>query len=338
MAIFLFFFSLTINTSAALITSKQEEHPPEKKKHPERTAYVLAGSFMHAYDLITDKTLLHFGTGHLLQKKWLKGSFFLGAETGLFFLKKNFRDKIGLLDYDQYPNISNDLFFYKREGLSPNADKYENYYNLTGHSLFYMNMIDFFSAYRSQSPKSRKIPLDNSSIPNLMLSPLQPHYLKSPWVLLPVLVAGVGGFLAASNGNSISDARQLTMFGKQYSPAQATLLTAGVEAYRYALVAAGEEMVYRGVIQSELSEHMHPTLANVLASAFFGAMHIPNNGTNDGIVAALTGLYLGYRYQSHYDLGEVICIHFWLDWLPTMIEFIRNPQKGRYVFGIQWKF
>jgi membrane protease YdiL (CAAX protease family) len=157
-------------------------------------------------------------------------------------------------------------------------------------------------------------------------------------VFAPVILAGVASYIDASNNKPLSSARTIEMFNSAFSPTGAAMVHGGVDAYRYMMVASGEEMFFRGALQTELTERTHPTVALGLSSLLFGAWHIPNNGVAGALAATAGGLYLGYRYQeSGYDLGEVIATHFWLDFIVSVMEFARNPRDARFVYGITWK-
>jgi membrane protease YdiL (CAAX protease family) len=104
------------------------------------------------------------------------------------------------------------------------------------------------------------------------------------------------------------------------------------------MVAVNEELLFRGVLHTHLEEVLNPTAALILSSAIFGLMHVPQNGIGNGIGAALGGAYMAYRYQkSNYDLGETIAFHFWIDFSQSVINMIRNPRDGTYVYTIVWK-
>ena len=97
-------------------------------------------------------------------------------------------------------------------------------------------------------------------------------------------------------------------------------------------------MYYRGIVQTELTERLHPSLALAVSSLLFGASHIPNQGLGISSAATVVGGYLGYRYKSNgYDLGEVIATHFWLNFLPSVVEFIKDPTSTGFVYKINWK-
>jgi membrane protease YdiL (CAAX protease family) len=328
---FIYSQNLKDSTSASLIDQGQET-----------SAFVALGALVEGVTILTKYPIPYFGIGHFLQKEWLAGSIFFGSELGLMFIKKDLKDRIGPSDFTKYPNISNNNEFYKRTGLSQRSKAIQEYSEIASQSLFYLRMIDFYSSYRTLHNKNsatNKIQLDNTSIPSLLLSPFKPKYLINPWVFVPIILSGIGSYIDANNDKPLSSANNIAMLDDVYSPNQALLFSAGINAYRYLTVAGGEEMFWRGAVQTELTEKMNPTFAIVTSSLAFGLWHIPNNGVGNGLIAALAGLYLGYRYNENgYDLGEVIATHFWLDWLPSIVELIRNPRNSRFVYSISWKF
>jgi membrane protease YdiL (CAAX protease family) len=207
--------------------------------------------------------------------------------------------------------------------------------------FFELRLIDIYSAYRNlhfQTGSINKVEMNTESVPDLALSFLKWKYLKKKWVFIPVAVIGAVTLLEPSEGPSISKAKSITILGNRYNPSSAVLLLSSIHGFRYSFVATGEEMYWRGIIQTELTEAVNPTFAWILSSILFGLWHVPDGGWANGVGAAVVGGYLGYRYMNNgYDLGEVIALHFWIDWLPTVIEFIRNPKDGHFVFSIEWK-
>jgi len=305
------------------------------------TALVITGSIIEGVSITSGYPIPYLGVGHFLQKNYISGIFFFGTELGLLFLKSRLENKVGPQDFRRYPNISNDAVYFRRDGLSSVSNAYHQYAIIANQSALYVPMIDLFSTYRTlhlETSAMNKVQMDGTSIPNLLLSPFKPKYLTNPWVFLPTLSLGVGNYFGSASNKPLSSARDVTLFNSAYTPAQAALLYMSIDAFNYVLVAAGEEMMFRGIIQTQLTEFINPTAAIVISSLLFGAFHIPNNGLANAIGPTLYGLYAGYRYQHNgYDLGEVIALHFWIDWLQDSAGFLQNPQKSKYVFGINWK-
>lgn len=305
------------------------------------TAFVAAGCIVEGASIITQYPIPYFGLGHFLQKRWESGIIYSVTESMLLFIEHSLRGKITPADFVRYPYISTSTIFLSGKGLSPQSNAYYSYAELIRHTAYYFRMIDFFDAYKTlhnERAVYNKVKFYNSSIPDLVISPFKPKYLSSPWVFVPIVITGVAAYLSSSSDKPLSSAAEVTIFNKTFSPSRAALFLSAINAFRYLMVASGEEMFFRGVVQTELTERFDPTIALITTSVLFGLWHIPNNGVSGGLISAAAGLYLGYRYNANgYDLGEVIAAHFWLDWLPSVVELIRNPKESRFIYSISWK-
>lgn len=210
-----------------------------------------------------------------------------------------------------------------------------------------MRMVEIYSTYRNlhaRTAATNKVELERESIASLVMSPFKWRYIKNPWVYMPVVISGgLSFFLSSSENPPLSDAQEIVMFGNRYSPYRAFLLFSAIATYKHVLTAAGEEMYFRGIVQTELTERLHPNVALVASSLLFGAWHIPNRSSEAGIGSILVGTtlvggYMGYRYKSNnYDLGEVIAMHCWSNVLMSVVEFIRDPSSNQFVYKINWK-
>ena len=172
-----------------------------------------------------------------------------------------------------------------------------------------------------------------------MLSPFKPKYLTNPWVFIPPIFGAGITYVSIKHDHRLSSVQSINMFNTDLTPNQATEFVAGSNGFRYMMVASGEEMFFRGMLHTELSERTSPTIAIASSSLLFGLSHVPSNGWGNGLGATLVGLYLGYRYENNgYDLGEGIATHFWLDWVDKMVEFLIDPKRCTFVYSISWKF
>ena len=79
------------------------------------------------------------------------------------------------------------------------------------------------------------------------------------------------------------------------------------------LAGVGEELLFRGVIQTGLSTLLGPWPALMVAALIFGALHALTRAYF--IIATLMGLYLGWIYLSSGNLLIPILIHFLYDWI-----------------------
>jgi membrane protease YdiL (CAAX protease family) len=298
------------------------------------------GALVEGISINTHNPIPYLAVGHFVQGDWLTGAAYLGSEAGAIVLENEFRDRVGPGDFGRYPSVSTSGLYLKTSGLSSGSQANFQLAELARHTGFYVRLLDFYSAYRgfhAQTSLLNRVRLPEESVPSLMLSPFKPKYLTNPWVFAPLLLAGVGSYFDSRSDRSLSSASDITMLNTRFSPGGAAAVHGGIDAYRYVLVASGEEMFFRGALQTELTERTEPAVAVGVSSLLFGAWHIPNNGIGGALAATLGGLYLGYRYEaSGYDLGEVIATHFWLDFIVSVMEFLQNPRNGRFVYDIRW--
>jgi len=303
--------------------------------------YVAGGVLVEGVSLATETAIPYLGVGHFLQKDWLSGSLFLGSELGVVLMERRLRDRAGPNDWSQYPPINSTELYSKTGGRSSSSAALVQYADLARHTGFYLRLIDFYSAYRgfhAATAATNAVRPRDESIPDLMVSPFKLRHLTNPWVYAPVALTAIITYFDSQNSKPISSTRDIEMFNSRFSPTGAALVHSGVDAYRYLLVAAGEEMFFRGALQTELEERTGRTGGLVFSSLLFGLAHLPNKNVLGALGATVGGFYFGYRYQaSGYDLGEVIATHFFLDFVPSVIEFIQNPRNGRFVYSIHWR-
>jgi membrane protease YdiL (CAAX protease family) len=83
-----------------------------------------------------------------------------------------------------------------------------------------------------------------------------------------------------------------------------------------ALAGLAEELLFRGVMQSELARRLPGFLALVLTSAAFGLAHCLT--LSYGLLAAVAGLYLGTLFWAHGNLLIPIVAHAFYDLIALM--------------------
>ena len=282
-----------------------------------------------------------FGAVHFADGNWKAGTAFLGTELGLLLFRKQLLDAAGPSG-PGYPFTDNNLLYRRDGGYSPKSDSYLVTAHATDWLLEDIGFMDLFSSFRDLHDRTStidKVNMDQTSVPSLMLSPFKPKYLTDPWVLAPVFVGCAANYFYNKNSKPLSSARNVTMFDRTMTPVQAMLLMGGVGALQTIFVAAGEEMMFRGVVQTEATELSTPAVGLVVSSVLFGLWHVPRGNPAYGLSAAIGGLYMGWRYQENgYNLGETIAMHFWNDFLANLIVMVRNPRTAEYVYSINWKF
>ncbi len=289
------------------------------------------------YPLFEETGLPICGIGHFLRKDYVDGSFFALTEGATYILSQSLSSNMKR-DTTAYPCVSTRSVVYRREarGLSPRefasyqlaGYMFQTYYNL--------RLADAFTTYRDyRAEEPHTIPTTRESAFSLLASPLDWKYIQEPAVFLPALAAAGASFLGSEHNPSMLDARTLNWFGLNVSPAEATIGSTTLEAFGFALLSVAEEGFFRGVLQTELSERVSPDFGLIASSILFGAAHYPVHGLSYSIRAAVAGAYLGWQYKdSHYDLGRCVAIHFYIDFLPAIIDLFRNPVQARGVYTV----
>lgn len=313
----------------------------ERRRRKEKAILVVFSAINETYSIFHPQNPVpYFGAGHFFQGKWQSGLVYMTGETSLLVAKHLLKAKVAKRDYIKYPNQSNLDTYYAVHGLNSRQYTYKVWSDAVNHTYYYFRMIDVFTAYRSyhNSFRNNSVKMDDTKVNSLAVSPFKLKYLTNAWVFAPALLTGAVALVSPYDGPSIQRAKKINMFGKQHTPLPALMLSSSMQTFRYGMTAIGEEMYFRGIIQTEITENTNPTLGVLLGAVMFGAFHIPQNGINNAAGASLGGLYLGYRYHKNgYDLGEVIAAHFWIDWLPQTIGFLKNPKGSQLIYSISWK-
>ena len=89
----------------------------------------------------------------------------------------------------------------------------------------------------------------------------------------------------------------------------------------------GEELFFRGWLQSVLASRFEAWLGILIASAIFGLAHYLS--PTYAIYAGLTGLYLGVIYQVSGNLYIVMVIHGLYDFIALV--YLLGKEKGKEV-------
>lgn len=197
-----------------------------------------------------------------------------------------------------------------------------------------------FGTYRDarlmQGDEGYKRPITDETLPQLALASFRPRVLKSPWVWagVPLMLGGALGLnslLEASGKVSLGVPPLLALRGGEIVGGEVLL------ASTFLPVGIGEEALFRGVVQTGLSEWLGPWGGWAAGSVLFGAAHIPNfTGSLFGpvplqqAVPALTyitaiGSVIGLAYMhTGYRLETGVAMHFWYDFGLSTIDFLSS--------------
>lgn len=217
------------------------------------------------------------------------------------------------LAFDDYVDEDNQVFYLNRT----------TYYSHL-HSRLWLN-THFFSAYDAYRTRRMQLgnrgygtPMPEQGLGELALAPFNPDYLTRATTFLPLLIPLYNLSHPSQDGwVTVSD----NSIGRREM--------AGMNAVQYGSVAVGEETFFRGVVNTDLSDRWGPWWGLVASSLLFGAAHSGAAGTADYGAATGYGAYLGWLQQHNdYQLGEVVALHFWWDFLIGLNYLMRPDERG----------
>lgn len=93
------------------------------------------------------------------------------------------------------------------------------------------------------------------------------------------------------------------------------------------LAGFGEELLFRGVLQAGLAEHLPAHWAMLLVAVLFGLAHFVNSLYF--MIATVFGVYLGALYHLTGNLLFVCLIHALYDWVAIHIYLRRDSPPDR---------
>jgi len=190
----------------------------------------------------------------------------------------------------------------------------------------------------------RLVYVPQDTLSELAIAPFNPNVLSKPEVWLGVLgslAAGLALSIAVEDGittDNVGD--DANLFGRNFSPGVGYPLAGATALGLFTHVAIGEETLFRGMIQSEMSRRNGELAGWIGSSLVFGVLHAPNALTLPHDQQArylaigvpyltLTGSYLGLVYRMNdYTLAPPVAVHFWYDFLLSAIGFALDPQDS----------
>ncbi len=190
----------------------------------------------------------------------------------------------------------------------------------------------------------RRLFVPQDTLSELALAPFNPNVFSKLEVWLGLvgllgagltLSAGVeGGFTTDHLGDDAN------LFGRRFSPGAGYPLAGATGVALFTSVALGEEILFRGMVQSELARRNGETAGWIGSSLVFGVLHAPNalalpHDEQARYLAlgvpflTLTGGYLGLVYRGNdYSLAPSVAVHFWYDLLISAVGFALDPEDS----------
>lgn len=106
-------------------------------------------------------------------------------------------------------------------------------------------------------------------------------------------------------------------------------------------VAVGEEMLYRGLLQSSFARECGQGCGYGIGAAAFAAAHIPNAFLADDpadyfqlsfpIVAVMGAYWGGMYYANDYSLAPNVAAHFWHNMIGLLAHYLRHPDSPAWL-------
>jgi membrane protease YdiL (CAAX protease family) len=188
--------------------------------------------------------------------------------------------------------------------------------------------------------------MDDTPSGKLLAAPFSRSALR--WEVAVAGLLGVAGGVLAGQERDTDQGRhsqidQVEMFGGTYERDEATRMY-GASAFTVSLgAAAGEEGLFRGLLQPVMQERYGPQRGLWAASGMFGAAHLVGleGEVNVGgaIWATGAGAYLGWLYDKDgARLAAPIAAHFWYDFLLLTTLWATNPDENPFGFEVGFDF
>ncbi len=285
-------------------------------------------------------SLLFPGAGHFYLNEWSTG-------TGLMCLGGAELTALALTALDGWPE----------EGLG--ADP-----TLLLAGIWYQNTWTYgvYAAYRDARLQSGddgyRYPVPTDTLADLLLAPVDPDVIFKPEVGLGLLGMVALGVLASylidgrlSSDRTLVGTDRVNFMGRAMHPAAGISLGELYYLGMFMPVGIGEEAMFRGVLQSGLSEYMGQWGGLATSSLIFGAAHAPNavllsdERQQMRYVAigvpflTLLGGYMGWVYMHNgFSLAEPVALHFWYDFIMSTLSFVLDPDSQPFAIRFSLPF
>ncbi|MBS1123349.1 MAG: hypothetical protein H6Q90_5577 [Deltaproteobacteria bacterium] len=215
-----------------------------------------------------------------------------------------------------------------------------------------IHMYGVFDAYREArrriGDRGYRHPVDKASYTDLLLAPVSPSAMfewRTMAVASTFIALGVGLRVAFHRENYPdglylgNPKRTDNIFGHDVDPYAAFSLGVPVLGPKYANVGLGEEALFRGVVQSGMSEWWGPGWANLGQATVFSLFHVinPQYGFDPAAYfqALGAGLAFGWLQEKTHDLRHSTAAHAWIDFAGSLTAYLFDPGENPLAFNVQ---
>lgn len=322
----------------------QAQRAPEsagvtRRTAPLRLPLLVGGLLTEAAAIGTDRNVPYLGIGFAAQDAWGSAVGLAAGELALMTTAHVLRRGVGDGDLARYPARDDAVRWQRGSGVSPAIYARYQLAELARHSAYYTRMSDVSLAWRRAWRRSvpSAAPLDSASPWRLLRAPVTWRDVGTAPVLLPVVAAAGSAWLSARGPRTLAASDSLRVLGVQTGRVRGALLAMGFEAAALASTAVGEELFFRGMVQTEVMQRAGPGAGLASSTASFALFHLPRHGVKGALLAGVAGAYFGERMRRTGNLRELVAMHFWIDFLPTAINIVRDPRSARAVDAIRWR-
>jgi membrane protease YdiL (CAAX protease family) len=335
--------STSIGAMASVVDEISRRDPDRAVRDAARRAYRRLAPFRKRPGSAAGLSILCPGCGHFYLGERGAGAAYLATTAALLGTGIALLSEGGSPEIDDFATDSNDPI-----GLLL----------LSGGQNVWFTAI--FDAYRdarlARGNHGYDLPITSETLGDLASAPFRPRVLASPWVWagVPLAVAAGIGLLSLVEDDEVSATRTLfdgggvNFLGRRFSTGAGFALGELYYGGLFVPVAVGEEALFRGTLQSALSESLGVWGGWATASLLFGAAHIGNfsqPGTDlttaavaiPFITAVGSGLGLAY-IQTEFRLETSVAMHFWYDFLLGSVYFVADPDSQPFVVRVVGAF
>ena len=178
----------------------------------------------------------------------------------------------------------------------------------------------------------------------LMRAPFSGQVLRRPsvWAGTLVMVGGAAALTFGVDEASVALDRPTNLFGLELQQAAGAPLFLATDMVLMEHVAIGEEIVFRGLLQSELVRRTGPAGGWALGTLLFGGLHasnalfLPEAERRDYLLYSLpyimaAGSWLGATYHlSDYSLAPSVAVHFWYNVSVSALDYVLHPEQNLF--------
>jgi len=179
---------------------------------------------------------------------------------------------------------------------------------------------------------------------DMLRAPFDGQVMRRPavWGGTLVMLGGATALTFAVDGAQLGLDRPANFFGAELPAGPGLPIFVGADMAMMSHVAIGEEMVFRGLLQSELVRRTSPAGGWAIGSLLFGSIHasnalfLPKEQRRGYLLYSLpyitaAGSWLGATYHfADYSLAPSVAVHFWYNVSVSVLDYLIQPDNNMF--------